>query len=106
MTRIKPLGCKVAVAKSPDNSERMPEPEVASVGGSLFIALLAGSDEDRKPSASNGRIVKGIVMTNGDCEHHHFEEGQVIWYLDDAALQLHDTYIVPTAYVVAKEEDE
>lgn len=106
MTKIKPLGCRVAVAKSPDNVERRAEegPQVAELGGGL--AVLLGLGERERPGSENGAIVKGIVTSDGDCEHHHFEEGQVIWYLEDAAIQLGDTYVVSTGYVLAKEVDE
>lgn len=108
-TKLKPLGCQVAVAKSPDNVEASPtEDHGARIqdlgGGSLFATIIGGPDPEQA-SVANGRIVKGLVTATGDCEHHHFEEGAAIWYFEEAAIQIIDTYVVPVRYIICVEVD-
>lgn len=99
MTRIKPVGCAIAVAKSPDNEEQEDQgPTVIDMGAFALINVSQARD-------LSAELVKGVVTANGDCEHHHFNEGEVVWYVERAAVKLGDTYVVPTSYVIAKEED-
>jgi hypothetical protein len=106
--RIVPMGCRVAVFKSPDNEQpEPPKPAMSEVADLGFARLfeIGGRHDDDNPTVENGKIVKGVVAANGDCEHHHFEEGQVVWYLEPAAIVIQGVHVLPALYVLAKQEE-
>src|SRR4051795_11104558 len=95
---IQPLGCTIAVAKSPDNTEIKADeeqegPTIIDLG--LFrlidVPLGGASEQQRHRGSETGYLVKGVVVTNGLCEEHghtEFTEGEVVWYVEQAAVQV------------------
>lgn len=102
--KIKPLGNMVTLSKVPNPDERPVDEPVVHNMGPFHVVDVASLPDPHATDDVRGTMAKGIVLALGnmlEADALGFDVDDVVWYYQQAAINIGGTLLIGQAYILA-----